>query len=61
MVLSGRLFTCIHFCSLGVYDEVVFIINNVLGVVSNFYNSFGNKNAAAVGIRGANLFIICVV
>ena len=43
------------------YDEVIFIINNVLDVVSNFYNSFGNKNAAAVGIRGANLFIIRVI
>ena len=28
---------------------------------SHFYDSFGNKDAAAIGIRGADLFIICVV
>ena len=57
---SGQV-AIIAVCSLGVYDEVAFIINNVLGVVSHFYNSFGNKDATAIGIRGADLFIICVV
>jgi len=39
----------------------MFIIYSILNIVRYFYNAFGNEYAAAVGIGGADLFIIGII
>ena len=54
-------FAIIGVGSLGMYNEIMFIINCILDVVSHFDKIFYNDDAAAVRVGSADLFIFCII